>query len=79
MAICVSDSFFPEDPVATSSSFITSGPLSLAMREPFVQDKINGFVWESQMRDRGGDIMELDLGREFDVSSHKILLTKLIQ
>lgn len=49
------------------------------MRVPVVQDEINGFVWESQMRDRGGDVMELDFGIVSDSSSHKILLTKLIQ
>lgn len=65
--------------MAASSSFITSGLQGLTMRVPVVQDKINGFVWESQMRDRGGDSMELDFGTVSDASSHKILLTKLIQ
>ena len=45
LAICVSGSLFPEDPVAALPWFITLGPRVWAVNEPVAQDKINGFVW----------------------------------
>lgn len=63
LATCVPGSLFPEDPVAALPWFIALGPRVWAVNEPVVQDKINGFVWYSQVGDTGARSWSLILGK----------------
>lgn len=59
--------------MAASSLFITLGPGAGAVREPVVQDRINGFVLEVSDEGYGGNVAEPGVGKVFDVSSRKNL------